>query len=244
MTNKTIAERYCEILSELPPEYLLKDKHGGLSHPFLVNGPEDPSASKIMVIGRECGANWWVKGYKDEGVRTYVDEALAHHKRRFKKWMDDRALGSGATFFGFMQNLERKLGTRRGLIYSNLFCFDYSGADPRGAKGHYERVVEPFSRRLLNAQIEHFEPNLIIFANGIDSASIRRKFFPHVDGVVQGKRWSGLDQVIPNNQLWEFQLHGKYRCLRIQHPAVYTKAARAARTYLIDHLPQFLEAPL
>jgi hypothetical protein len=236
MTDKALEERYAKILDELPESYFAGTACEHLSKPFLVSGPIDPAARKVMVIGRECGWNWDVP-YEGGRAEAYIPAALKLHRERFERWMERAKMGSGATFFGFMQALACRLGSRYGLIYSNLFCFDFAGGDPRQAKRHYEEIVEPYSARLLNAQIEHFQPDLIIFANGIDSRSVRKKFFPHEEGVVQGKRWSALTQEIPDNQLWEFQLYGKYRCLRIHHPSSYSKGARRAREYLISNLP-------
>ncbi len=186
-----------------------------------------------MVVGRECGAPWRV-GHEGAEVRAYIAAALKHHECKFKAWMEKRQ--RGATFFNFMRQIEQKVG-RGGLIYSNLFAFDFDGQDPRACKEHYESVIEPLSRELLKAQIDHFRPDLIIFANGVTSMQVRRRIFPHAPGVVKGGQdWSAAPHSIPNSQLWEFELYGRYRCLRIQHPSNYSKPAARARQFLVDRL--------
>lgn len=240
MAEKTLTERYVEILSDLDESYLLGTALAQLSRPFLVSEPLDP-ARKVMVIGRECGWNWNVPYKKGDGVQAYVDSALVCHREKFQRWMSKPKSPYSATYFGFMQALGRELGSTDSLIYSNLFCFDYEGGDPRKARTHYAEVVEPYSEKLLRAQIAHFKPQLIIFANGIDSKNVRKKFFPHQEGVVKNVRWSGLLREIPDNQLWEFTLSGTH-CLRIHHPSAFSVPARQTREYLLRNLESYLLA--
>ncbi|GAB3758730.1 hypothetical protein GCM10028796_04840 [Ramlibacter monticola] len=230
--KKSLEERYVEILADIDTAYLERtaDESGRLSSPFLVSGPRDPGARRIMVIGREFGGRGWRVPYQGGGPQTYVDTALAKHRKFFAEKMEKPA--RPGTFFHFMKRLAFKTG-QRGLIYSNLFCFDSMGRDPRRSS-HFP-VVKKVSKLLLDAQIEHFQPDAIVFANGMDSVGIRRDFFPIAgeDKVCQGRRdWE--HEGIPKGHLWEFELHETYRCYRIHHPSAQSSMAARVRRRLFE----------
>jgi hypothetical protein len=231
--NESIGKQYAAILADINPAYLDRtaDESGRLSSPFLVSGPTDPKAPRIMVIGREFGGSGWRVPYEGGGHEAYVAAALLKHKKFFEEKMAKRA--RPGTFFHFMKRLAMKCG-QEGLIYSNLFCFDLMGKDPRRSTSHFP-LVKSVSRLLLDAQIEHFQPDVIVFANGMDSVGVRREFFP-IDGdakVCQSRRnWE--DEGIPKEHLWEFELHGKYRCYRIHHPSAQSSMAAKARRRLLE----------
>jgi len=236
--DSRLAARYTEILQTLSPDYLDR-KHEGLSHPFLSSGPSDPRARKIMVIGRECGgkSGWTVKDYKGEGPQAYVTAALAQHRRALEWGLNSKHAKKPGRFLHFLKRVHDL--SPGGVIYSNLFAFDVKGKDPRRLPEHYPKVRD-FSKLLLQAQIDHFQPDVIVFANGIDSADVRREFFPLGKGMASEsvRHW---EPAIPKGQLWQFQLYGKYPCFRIQHPSAWSKPAYAARKYLLTTvLPEAL----
>jgi hypothetical protein len=228
--NKSLEKRYAEILSEIDPGYLNRtaDESGRLSSPFLVSGPTDPEAPRIMVIGREFGGQGWRVHYEGGGPEAYVAAALVKHRKFFTEKMEKTA--RPGTFFHFMKRLAKKCG-QGGLIYSNLFCFDSMGKDPR--RSSHLPMVKNVSKLLLDAQIEHFQPDVIIFANGKDSVGVRHDFFPIAGEakVCQGQRnWE--DEGIPKEHLWEFELYGRYRCYRIHHPSAQSSMAARVRRRL------------
>jgi hypothetical protein len=241
--DATLEARYAEILATICPSFLdpAVAKTRGLSTPFLVNGPEDPAAPRIMVIGREFGGKHWHIDPEGGGVNAYVAKALAKHRASFGKWLE-KGGDSGTTFFNFMRALGDRFGPG-GLIYSNLFCIDAAGGDPSGSE-HFPEIKR-LSKQLLDVQFDHFLPDVIIFAHGSASADTRREFFPTKGDsrVCVGLRdWE--DAGISNMQLWQFELYGKHLCYRIQHPANWRGKAASdaakARLHLLDVLPQTL----
>ena len=98
--------------------------------------------------------------------------------------------------------------------------------------------IKGHSQALLKAQIDVLQPDIILFANGMDTAHCRREYFP-TSGPGQVCT-NGRDHVaagIENGHLWEFDLSERIRCFRIQHPAVRSTEATHAREFLIGLLP-------
>lgn len=233
LPNESIEKRYAAILADIDPGYLDRtaDESKKLSSPFLVSGPSDPGVPRIMVIGREYGDKGWdVKQYKGGGPEVYVAAALDKHRKFFVNKMTK--LARPGTFFHFMKLLEMEYG-QGGMIYSNLFCFDSEGKNPRHST-HFP-LVKKISKLLLDAQIEHFQPDVIVFANGMGSVGVRRDFFPIAGEakVCEGLRdWEV--EGIPIRHLWEFKLYGRYRCYRIHHPSAQSSMANRARRRLAE----------
>ena len=100
------------------------------------------------------------------------------------------------------------------------------------------KEIKKYSEALLKIQIKLLEPQIIIFANGINSAFYRREFFP-ISGDNQvctnGRDYSA--EGITNHHLWEFDLYENIRCFRLHHPSSYAKDAAKARQFLINLLP-------
>ncbi|MDR6379144.1 hypothetical protein J2776_005868 [Paraburkholderia caledonica] len=231
--------RYSEILGEIDQSFLdhAVAKHRKLSMPFLVSGPRDPNARRIMVIGREYGGRGWNVEHNGEGPNEYVTKALSRHRDFFNKAMAKAGRDRGDTFFNFMRALARSVGSDGGLIYSNLLCFDSGGRSPRYSE-HFS-FVKRLSKQLLDVQLDHFKPDVVIFANGMDTVGVRRQFFPiEGDGKVCVSMRNWQETGIAKNQLWEFELYGKFLCYRIQHPSARSKAAKAARKHLLELLSQ------
>ncbi|MGY8527207.1 hypothetical protein [Paracidovorax citrulli] len=239
--STTIAARYEAILENAGPAFLNPAPNtDNLSMPFLVSEPKDPTAPRIMVIGREFGAKGWRVPYEGGGIATYVAKALDTHRNFLANHLAAPKT-RGATFFNFMRDLQDKLGAG-GLIYSNLLCIDSAGRDPRKSE-HYAKI-KSLSKQLLDAQLDHFQPNVIIFANGASTVKVRREFFP-IEGdnkvCVSRRHWEDIG--IRKEHLWEFELLGKFRCYRIQHPATVRGRADAeiARQQLIKEIAQTLQ---
>jgi len=118
----------------------------------------------------------------------------------------------------FVRDVAQQCGSD-GLIWTNLSCCDWKRGSPLKCP-HYE-MIQKYSARLLKVQVEFFVPSVIIFAHGAASAKARRAVFP-VEGlnrVCSGGKDYFVSHGIPNDQLWEFDLHGSIRCYRIQHPS-------------------------
>ena len=98
--------------------------------------------------------------------------------------------------------------------------------------------IKQHSQALLKAQIDVLQPDIIIFANGMNTANCRREYFPTEEpGQVctNGRDYVGAG--IGRDHLWEFDLRGRIRCFRIHHPSARSKGAAHAREFLIGLLP-------
>lgn len=248
MNSNLLAEQYFSLLKDmdtsfLDPHHPSGKREEGLSGLFLTSVPRQYALAKnkIMVIGRET-AGWNVLNKDPEEKFTtlsaYIEKAMAKHRGFFEKQLNGKS-SKGHAFHNFTRAVANKCG-KEGIVYSNIFCFDWNKSSP--IKSPYFETIKKFSERLIKIQIRFFVPDIIIFANGMDSAPYRREFFP-IDGDKQvckdGRDYS--DRGIPNKQLWEFDLHedihDDIRCFRIQHPSAFARKAKIARMFLIDLLP-------
>lgn len=243
MEKQQLAARYLDILSSLDTALLDKFRpdagsHAKLSGLFLPSVPPNiqQARHRVMVVGAET-AGWKVLN-KDErftDLPAYIEKAMNRHQYMFESGLN-KEKSRGFTFFNFLRSAAKQCGTD-GLIYTNLFCFDWKGGSPIGSP--YFDTIKRYSEQLLKAQIDFFKPDIIIFANGISSASHRREFFPiKGDGQVCRNSKDYYSQYkITKHHLWEFTLHDKIRCLRIHHPSAFSKKAQEARKFIISLLP-------
>ncbi|WP_157991619.1 hypothetical protein [Caldimonas tepidiphila] len=189
-----------------------------------------------MIVGCETrGWNVLKKEEKFVGLADYIEKSLSKHKNFFANQLQQKN-SKGFAFHNFIRSISAKCG-KEGLIYSNLFCFSWNKGSPIGSP-HFE-TIKKYSGTLLKAQITHFKPNIIIFANGINSAFYRREIFPiegHDRVCNKGKDYHRTDDV-SKHHLWEFELYDRIRCFRIHHPSSRSKEAIKARELLLKLLP-------
>ena len=233
-----LQQKYLNILSELD-ESFLNEKHQnskkkeGLSGLFLASEPDHywNAKNKIMIIGAET-RNWNVKLNEEYSLEKYLLSSVEKNKNFFQKMMNEPRTKK-ITFHDFTRAVADKSGVN-GLIYSNLFCFDWKGKSP--IKTKYFDQIKNISFELLKAQLEYFEPEIIIFANGSQNTTYRREIFDPKK-YSQGQDYSSED--IMKNQLYKFLFEDKYLCYRIQHPSTIRgkKLAITARKKLIELLP-------
>ncbi|UPU34143.1 hypothetical protein M1B72_11830 [Geomonas paludis] len=238
MLNERLWGAYCNILENIDPKFLdARVPHGSrpeeLSGLFVtsVNDGYAESKNKIMIVGSEtAGWNVLTKGERFKCLESYVRSSMDKHKSYFERELGGKN-SRGYSFHNFTRAVGKRCG-KEGLIYSNLFCFDWKKGSPINTP-HFD-TIRRHSELLLKKQIEILEPDIIIFANGMVSVPHRREYFP-LSECINGRDYSA--QGIPNRHLWEFQLRGKTRSFRIHHPSARAKAAAAARTYLLNLLP-------
>lgn len=252
MYNDLLAARYLEVLKDLDTSYLDRQvpnaeaKHGptqgktGLSDLFLPSVSEAFAKAKlkIMVIGSEtAGWNVLKEGEACPTLPTYIQRGMAKHQAFFAKRLQ-APNSRGYTFHNFMRSISERCGTD-GLVYSNLFCFDWNGGSPLRQKNYFP-TIEKYSELLIKAQIDVLEPNIIIFANGMSSVNSRQKFFP-INGensvCTNGRDYSGNGIGIQNRHLWSFNLYNRILCYRIHHPSARAVEAARARKFLLTLLP-------
>jgi hypothetical protein len=240
MDNTTLAHEYFDILKSLDVQFLDRmapegKRPDGLSGLFLTSVSDNycHAKNKIMIVGSET-AQWNIlkdgEGFTD--LKDYIKRSMDKHKNFFSRELNGEK-SRGYCFHDFTRAVADKCGTD-GLIYSNLFCFDWKNASP--TKCEQFSTIKQYSEQLLKKQIEILEPGIIIFANGMSSVPHRRAYFP-LSECENGRDYSS--EGITNGHLWEFDLYKRIRCFRIHHPSaiVGAKDARNAREFLITLLP-------
>lgn len=245
-----LVSRYLDALKDVDLSYLdrqhpdaksrpvPKGVKAGLSGLFLPSVPEQLSRARhrIMVVGRET-AEWNVLRHDEAFVSlpAYIKKAMDKHRKFFTSSLGKKDT-RGCTFFNFMRAIQRRCGGD-GLIYSNLFCFDWNKGSPMRQKEYFP-IVEKYSERLLKAQIEVLKPHIVIFANGMTSVASLRKFFPIAGkDVVCANGRDYADQGVRKSQLWRFDLYDDIQGFRIHHPSARSCEAAHARGFLINLLP-------
>ncbi|MEG1488508.1 hypothetical protein [Acinetobacter sp.] len=205
----------------------------GLSGLFLASEPDEywSAKNKILIIGAET-RGWNIKLTQGYSLEHYLDTAIEKNKAFFKKMMSTPRTKK-ITFHDFTRAVADKSGSD-GLIYCNLFCFAWKEKSP--IKSKYFEQIKNISSALLNVQIQYFEPNIIIFANGSSSTIYRREFF---DPALYANGQSYESDDVAKNQLYKFTYDDKFLCYRIQHPSTIRgkKSAILARKKLIELLP-------
>lgn len=206
----------------------------GLSGLFLASEPDLywSAKNKIMIVGAET-RDWNIKLDQQYTLEKYMLRSIEKNKSFFQKMMLE-ARTKKITFHDFTRAVADKSGSE-GLIYCNLFCFAWKEKSP--IKSKYFDQIKSISFDLLKAQIDYFEPSVIIFANGSQNTVYRRELFDP-KFYSEGKDYS--EENIDKNQLYKFIYDGKYLCYRIQHPSTIRgkRAAFAARKKLISLLPE------
>ncbi len=234
-----LEQEYLKILSKVDESFFntvheySKFKEG-LSGLFLASEPDHywTAKNKIMIVGAET-RGWNIALDQIYALDHYILKSIEKNKNFFQKMMLEPRTKK-ITFHDFTRAIADKSGVE-GLIYCNLFCFAWKEKSP--IKSKYFEQIKSISFELLNAQIEYFEPTIIIFANGSQNTIYRREFFdPKLYSEGQDYRGENIDK----NQLYKFIYDQKYLCYRIQHPSTIRgkTAALAARKKLLELLPE------
>lgn len=239
-TSPVLADRYLRVLRNFNLDLL--DRHAPrvdadrLSGLFLPSVPPNLhlAQQRIMIVG--CETRQWnvlKKGERFSTLEQYVEQAMQIHRNYFAEELVKGDI-KGRAFHNFTRAVAKRCGSD-GLIYANLLCMAWDKGSPVRAP-HFE-LIKRYSKLLLEQQIDFFQPDIIIFANGSATAGIRRDFFP-LERDAAGKA-IGRDYAndIANTQLWEFTLKERIRCFRIQHPSSRSPASAQARQFLLDLLP-------
>jgi len=241
MNLDAIAQAYLPILIDLEQHFLDRSREAEpgfakLSGLFLPSVPVgfEQARHRIMVVGRE--PRGWTILKKNEpfiSLDAYVKTALQMHQNYFAHTLPKPA-DRGASFFNLMRAISKQTGSE-GMIWSNLFCASWAGNSPMTSPQF--KTIRRYSELLLKKQIELFQPQTIIFANGASSVQVRRAFFPYEgEFSVCSEFGNYTANGIPQDHLWRFRLNGNIQCYRIQHPSNRRKEARAARQYLVNEI--------
>jgi hypothetical protein len=239
--SSDLASRYLRVLADFDTELL--DRHAprtdakALSGLFLPSVPSNwlGARQRIMIVG--CETRQWnvlQAGERFSSLEHYVERSMAVHQAYFAQQLSQSDI-RGLAFHNFTRAVAQRCGSD-GLIYANLLCMAWKRGSPVRCE-HFD-LIKRYSKLLLEVQIDFFQPEIIIFANGSATAGHRRDFFPLARDA-QGKAL-GCDYVehgIPNAQLWQFPLEHR-DCYRIQHPSSRSPDAASARQFLLGLLPR------
>lgn len=201
---------------------LEEDKYSGVFLPVPFNEYWS-SSLKIMLVGREtAGWNTDNKKNKISRVAEFVEEdkvfeLLCEATGRYKKHLPVSKEGKVITktrsrFKQYFFRLAKELDVSpKSIVYGNIFAWDYDKKSPRTRPKNELEEVTSISKKLLAAQIKHFQPDVVIFAAG----------FVGIDPIIKqlfNENFSGYKnkEVIPG-KFWEFEA-GNATCFRIAHP--------------------------
>lgn len=247
MNSQALIDAYTQILKD---EDLQIFGHGERSHRYnsfqgiflpSVSTDYQNAAHKIMVIGRETKS--WAF-FDQQNLPTTIEEgvqrSVEHHQKWFHQIQTQSKNKKGGSFVNFMRSLSNRYGAG-GVVHANLYCMSLHKGNP--SKSRYFNEIKELSKKLIVQQIAVLQPDIIIFANGSNSAKYRAEFFP-IKGEQQvcfrGRDWV-QEKNIANKHLWKFYLYDTIPCYRIQHPSARgqnLKQGKEARKFLVENLLQ------
>lgn len=235
MLQKKVFNRYMNIVKEHQGflEQSLSDKN--LAKLLLGSVPDEyeKAPNKILIIGRETRG--WLKSWDDfKYDENGVERSMNKSKDFLQKQLEeDKKNTRGKSFFNFVRDIAQKSG-KNGILWANIYASDFKG-------GHINKIkdkkiikeVETISRKIIVAQIEELNPDIIIFATGNQGVHARRRYFPNSE-----LRERTTIEGYPINNLWAFKLpEYDAQCYRIHHPSSFSREKKQARQKLIELLP-------
>ena len=235
MLQEELFERYMNIIED-HQEFLDKSlSYKYLSKLLLGGVPDDyeQSPNKILIVGRETKS--WLKSwddfqYNENGIKRSMDKSKEFLQDQLKEEKKDTR---GNSFLNFVRDIAKKSG-RDGLLWANIYAFDYKGGHVNHIKDkNMIKEIETISRKIIVAQIEILNPDIIIFATGNQGIAARRRYFPNSE-LRDCKAIEGY----PSKDLWAFKLpEYDAQCYRIHHPSSFSREKKQARQELINLLP-------
>lgn len=243
LKQELIAE-YLKILEDTSPLFIFSalrstSDYTGFSNIFLPDAPSEwVKGKRVLVVGRET------RGWKPEipinpsnGLLHCIQTLMGMHGSHFHKMME-RPRERGMKFFNFIRSVGKITGENN-VAWGNIFALDWNKGIPTPAKTPHYSALKVLSEKLLKAQIEVLQPDVIIFACGGAGNAVRRQFFPvkGADSVCSdGHTFEGT----PNKYLWSFKLYNKIQCFRIGHPSSRSKNNQMARKRVLVELRSYL----
>ena len=221
-----LVKRYQDIFKENQEIIDALLSNSNLSKIHLGFVPDDFKKKKhrILIVGRET-RGWELKHLKKYD-QSSVDQLMSLSKYWVKRNLEKSDLVNkrGRCFFNFFRKVSQE-NPNASILWANIFCVSYKKSNPSkiDTKSVFANIKK-ISESLLKAQIEILQPNIIIFASGLDNQAIiaRRDYFK--DGLKpSGKSAvSGLDK----KYLEQFYFSGNYDegilCYRTVHPSSRT----------------------
>lgn len=223
-----LVERYQDIFKENQEIIDALLSNSNLSKIHLGFVPDDfKKKHRILIVGRET-RGW---GEKRKDLEKYdqnsVSQLMSWSKSCVKRNLEKSNLVNkrGRRFFNFFRKVSQE-NPNASILWANIFCVSYKKSNP--SKIETKSVfanIKKISESLLKAQIEILQPNIIIFASGLNQSAIiaRRDYFKD-DLKPSGKSTvPGLDK----KYLEQFYFSGNYDqdilCYRTVHPSSRTE---------------------
>ena len=218
-----LVKRYQDIFKENQEiiDALLSNSNLSKIHLGFVPNDFKKKKHRILIVGRET------RGWDLKSLEKYDQNSVYQLMSLSKSWVKDNLEKSdlvnkrGRRFFNFFRKVAQE-NPNASILWANIFCVSYKKSNP--SKIETKSVfanIKKISESLLKAQIEILQPNIIIFASGLDSQAIiaRRAYFKD-DLKPSGKSVvSGLDK----KYLEQFYFSGNYDedilCYRTVHPS-------------------------
>lgn len=235
MLQEKLFERYMSI-AEDHQEFLERSlSYNDLSKLLLGSVPDEyeQAPNKILIIGRETKG--WLKSWNDfqydkNGIKRSMDKSKDFVRSQLKEKKKDTR---GKSFFNFVRDVAKKSGDN-GVLWANIYASDYKGGHINHIKDkNMIKEIETISKKIIVAQIEVLNPNIIIFATGNQGVAARRRYFPNSE-LRERKAIEGY----PSKDLWAFKLPDyDAQCYRIHHPSSFSRDKKQARQKLIEILP-------
>ncbi|AMN68624.1 hypothetical protein [Psychrobacter sp. P11G5] len=235
MLQEKLFERYMSIAEE-HQEFLEKSlSYNDLAKLLLGSVPDEyeQAPNKILIVGRETKG--WLKSWNDfqydkNGIKRSMDESKDFVRDQLKEKKKDTR---GKSFFNFVRDIAKKSGDN-GILWANIYASDYKGGHINHIKDKdMIKEIETISKKIIVAQIEVLNPDIIIFATGNQGIAARRRYFPNSE-----LRERTAIEGYPSKDLWAFKLPDyDAQCYRIHHPSSFSNEKRQARQKLIEILP-------
>lgn len=222
-----LVKRYQDIFKENQEIIDALLSNSNLSKIHLGFVPDDFKKKKhrILIVGRET-RGWdlkYLEKYDQNSVYQLMDLSKSWVIRNLER--SDSVNKKGKCFFNFFRKVSQE-NPNASILWANIFCVSYKKSNPSkiDTKSVFANIKK-ISESLLKAQIEILQPNIIIFASGLDTQAIlaRRDYFKN-DLKPSGKSVvPGLDK----KYLEQFYFSGNYDedilCYRTVHPSSRTK---------------------
>ncbi|WP_432745981.1 hypothetical protein ABXJ76_08395 [Methylobacter sp. G7] len=206
--NLQLAEKYLSVLSQHDLANIY-DGSPGYSAVFLPSVSESYFSSNIrtMIIGKET-RGWYNNTCSGKLNQKFELDDVVTSQERHAKFLSEPHPRS--KFFQFYRkacatlNGEKKC-SGESIIWSNLMCVSHHSKSPVKSKSFDE--VNTLSKKLLLAQIEVLQPELMLFVTGTSYDKYIREFFPNRVTI----------KVIKPRSLWHFDIDSA-QCFRTSHP--------------------------
>ena len=235
MLQEKLFERYMSIAEE-HQEFLEKSlSYKDLSKLLFgsISDEYEQAPNKILIIGRETKG--WLKScndfqYNGNGIKRSMNKSKAFVQNQLKEGRKDTR---GKSFFNFVRDIANKSG-KNGILWANIYAFDYKGGHINQIKDKETiKEIETISKKIIIAQIEVLNPDIVIFATGNQGIDARRRYFPNSE-----LRECTAIEGYPSKDLWAFKLpEYEAQCYRIHHPSSFHSEKKHAREKLINLLP-------